>query len=301
MNMDVSVIIVNYNTRDLTLQCLNSVYKKTKHLNFEVIIVDNASSDDSVEVLRKEYPQVCLIGSKENLGFGRANNIGIKQSSGRMLFLLNPDTILINNAIYELYSFLCSHENIAICGGQLYDMDLNKTHSYSLLFPSINWELNIFSRGLISWFLSHRFDENIRRDGYSSVAYITGADMMIRRTIIDKYGAFNPTFFMYFEETELSYRYKKNGMAIAYTPAAKIVHLEGKSFEYMEKRDFFFFTGRKKFYKLTHSVLYFYVSNTIYTLVCTTGLIKSFFLLRSSKVTVWKKRLSMFYNVNKSI
>ena len=133
--MDVSIIIVNYNTQELTLQCLRSVYEKTAGISFEVIVVDNASSDDSVKQVRIEFPQVILIESPENLGFGRANNLGFENSTGDYIFLLNSDTLLINNAIEILWRFLNQNFDIAIVGGQLFEEDgVTITHSYSFVF-----------------------------------------------------------------------------------------------------------------------------------------------------------------------
>ena len=220
--MDVSIIIVNYNTQELTLQCLRSVYEKTTGISFEVIVVDNASSDDSVRQVRLEFPKVKLIESPENLGFGRANNLGFENSTGDYIFLLNSDTLLINNAIEILWRFLNQHLDIAIVGGQLFEEDgVTITHSYSFVFPSLLMELDILLRGDITHRIENKKLKIIENDGFVPVAYITGADMMLRRIDIEKYGFFDPSFFLYFEETELSYRYYRNGRKSVFLPAAK--------------------------------------------------------------------------------
>ena len=133
--MEISIIIVNYNTCDLTLQCLQSVYEKTVDVGFEVIVVDNASSDNSVEMIKKMFPQVKIIESVENLGFGKANNLGVKYANGDYLFLLNSDTILISNVIFEFYRFMQKSPQIAACGGNLIDASGNSCLLYTSPSP----------------------------------------------------------------------------------------------------------------------------------------------------------------------
>lgn len=115
--MDVSVIIVNYNTKDLILNCIQSIYEKTKDLTFEIIVSDNDSKDDSIKQISSQFPEVKIIENKKNLGFGMANNEGFKIAQGKYVFCLNPDTILINNAIKFLYDFMEHNEECAAGGG----------------------------------------------------------------------------------------------------------------------------------------------------------------------------------------
>lgn len=262
--MDVSIIIVNYNTRDLTLQCLSSVFKKTSGLSFEVIVVDNASSDDSVAQIIKYFPQVKLINNSENIGFGRANNLGYEYTSGDYIFLLNSDTILINNAIFILWEFLKKNNHIAIVGGQLYQKDgLKTTISYSHLFPSILMEIDILLRRLISSHIEKNKRKIIKKQGFVQVAYISGADMMLRSSDIQELGFFDSSFFLYFEETELSNRFFRNGRISVFYPEAKIIHLEGSSFSFSKVRSKFYKEGRKNYYRLTHNPIYGFIANTI--------------------------------------
>ena len=129
--MDVSVIMVNYNTLELTKNTINSVMEKTKDLNYEIILIDNASTDGSVEFFEKEYKdKIIFIKNNENLGFGKANNKGIEIAKGKYVFLLNSDTLLINNAIKILFDFMEKNKNCGVCGGNLFDIDLKPTHSF---------------------------------------------------------------------------------------------------------------------------------------------------------------------------
>lgn len=288
--MDVSIIIVNYNTRDLIIECLKSLYDKTTGLSFEVIVVDNASSDDSVEQVRLKFPQVRLIESQENLGFGRANNLGFEYSSGDYIFLLNSDTLLINNAIEILWRFLNENSEIAIVGGQLFEEDgTTITHSYSFLFPSLLMELDILLRGYITHRLEDKRLKSIEKDKFVPVAYITGADMMLRRSDVEKYGFFDPSFFLYFEETELSYRYYRNGRISAFLPAAKIIHLAGGSFSLAKARSKFYVEGRKNYYNITHNIFYHKIANFIWHITYITEVIRN--SRKRSKRKEWMKRI----------
>lgn len=228
--MDVSIIIVNYNTRKLTQNCLDSIFKNTSGVSFEVILVDNASNDGSVELFKQEK-SIQFIKSDKNLGFGMANNEGFKIAKGKYVFCLNPDTLLLNNAIKILFDFMETHPNAGVCGGNLYDCDMNPTHSYRMTLPSIWWEIDYHLGYLFGKLLWGRNLEFNYTDKLRSVGYITGADMMVRKEIIDKVGGFSKRFFMYYEECELTYRIRKAGYEVYSVPEAKIQHLEGKSFK----------------------------------------------------------------------
>ena len=145
MAVDVSVIVVNYNTLELTKNTINSVIEKTRDLNYEIILVDNASTDGSVEFFEREYTdKVIFIKNSENLGFGRANNKGIEISKGKYVFLLNSDTLLINNAIKILFDFMEKNKDCGICGGNLYDLEMNPMHSYKQRIPNLITLINYY-------------------------------------------------------------------------------------------------------------------------------------------------------------
>lgn len=232
--IDVSIIIVSYNTKELTKNCINALYEKTQDLNYDVWVVDNASEDGSVEMLKSEFPQVKLIESGENLGFGRANNLAITKSSAKYCFLLNSDTVLINNAVKILFDFMEKPENspVAACGGNLYDAELRQATSFGRL-PDIE-SLLIRHTALKLVFPRQNkqiknYEQSIDRTKEQEVGYISGADLMLRKSALAKTGVFDEKFFLYYEETELQHRIKNNGYKIYFVPEAKIVHLEGKS------------------------------------------------------------------------
>lgn len=234
--MQVSIIIVNYNTLELTKNTISSILSETKKIKYEIILVDNNSQDGSVEFFSNDYykKKIKFIKNNENLGFGKANNIGINIAKGKYLFLLNSDTLLLNNVVKILYKFMEKNPKIGISGGNIYDVNRLPAHSYSK-FPDYKFDLYEIYKKLYLKFFKKRLDFNYS-DIPKKVGYITGADMFIRKELVDKIGNFDPEFFMYFEETELTWRAKKIGYEIYSVPEAKIIHLEGKSFVFKETR-----------------------------------------------------------------
>jgi len=238
--MNVSVIYVNYKTCNLILDSLRSVKELTKDISYEIIVVDNHSGDDSLSVIKEKYPEVFCIESPENIGFGRANNLGIQVAQGECILFLNPDTLLMNNAIAILYRFLQSSGQTGACGGNLYDENERPTSSFGRSFPSFGQELaSIFY--LPSFYLkSSRSQFFNHTDKPLDVAFITGADLMVKKEILEKVGAFDPDFFLNYEETELCYRIQRAGFKIMSVPEAKIIHLEGRA-PYISKSHLYYF------------------------------------------------------------
>lgn len=137
----ISIVYVNYKTASLVIDSIKSVKENTTGVDYEIIVVDNASGDYSLDLIRKQYPEVICIQADDNLGFGKANNLALDQAKGDCILFLNPDTLLLNNALFELYSFLRSSYKIGACGGNLYDEDNKPTTSFSRKYPSFFWEL----------------------------------------------------------------------------------------------------------------------------------------------------------------
>lgn len=230
--MDVSIIIVNYNTKKLTLDCINSIYKYTVDVKFEVILVDNASTDGSAALFKTDN-RITFIQSGGNIGFGRANNLGYSKAIGKYIFLLNSDTVLLNNAIKIFWDKMeLLPQNISCIGTILKGVDLEDIHSFGK-FPTLSKELiyRTFSFALkkIGFELLYYDDPKIIMNTDFEVDYVTGADMFIRRTAIEECGMFDPQFFMYYEETDLQNRFSLAGykQMIVYGPS--IIHLFGAS------------------------------------------------------------------------
>lgn len=249
--IDVSIIIVSYNTCGLLQACLDALYKQTESISFEVFVVDNASVDQSLEMVHSYFKEVKVIALKENIGFGKANNEAIRVAKGRNIFLLNPDTILLNNAVKILSDFLDKHLDVAICGGNLYSKEGKPIHSHLMYLPSLYGEFDRLCRGCLSFLRYGKSIDFNYTDKPIKVGYITGADLMIRKEVLDKVGVFDPDFFMYYEETELTYRVHNAGFDVTNVPFAKIIHLEGQSLKLKEVKETMFLTSRRLYFLKT--------------------------------------------------
>ncbi len=230
--MDVSIIIVNWNTCGLLGQCLQSVCTQSSSSNFEVIVVDNGSSDGSVEMVRRDFPQTRLLVNLENRGFAAANNQGISVAKGRYVLLLNSDTIVLDRAIEKTVAFADCHPDTAVTGCRVLNSDLSLQNS-CFMFPSIlNWFL--FSTYLYRLFPRSRFFGREQmtwwaRNDAREVDVVTGCYMLVRRKAIDEVGLMDERFFMYAEETDWCYRFHTKGWKNRFMPDAEIIHLGGGS------------------------------------------------------------------------
>jgi len=227
--MDVSIIVVSYNTSRLTRDTLRSVFEHTRGIDFEMIVVDNASHDGSAEDIRREFPQARLMALTENLGFGRANNLAMETARGRNLLLLNPDTLLHDNAVKTLSDYLDAHPRCGVCGGNLVRADGRPEHSFQRALPGMATQWNRLFGGLPFLLRYGRSMEYNHSGRPLEVGYITGADMMVRAAVIAEVGGFDPDFFLYFEETELTARIRRQGYGVVSLPTVTITHLNGKS------------------------------------------------------------------------
>jgi len=258
--LDVSIIIVNYNTKKLVINCIESIINQTLNLTFEIIVVDNASIDGSPQLIKSTYPQVILIESKTNLGFGRANNLGVTKAQGKYLFFLNSDTILLNNAILALLNFNEKNSailNIGISGGILLDENKLETGSFGPLPTKARTLKSIL--GLLPRFDKMNATEHLhfQTNGYLKVGYITGADLFISNSIFKNIGGFDPNIFMYFEETDLQLRLKNANYCNCVISGTQIIHLEGASLNQMNanNRKRLIYTKSMFYYFKKHSKL----------------------------------------------
>ena len=227
MVLDVSVIIINYNTLELTLECIDSIYKQTNGLEFEIIIIDNDSQICPFIPINEKFEDVIIIKSEINLGFGKANNLGSEHAKGKYLFFLNSDTILINNAIKIMYDFIenKNDDKIAALGGNLYTLNNKPNYSYSLYYPSI-WRIILYRFRFNKIFAQEFFNNT---SAPKKVKIIIGADLFIKTNIFNDIGRFDPFYFMYIEDGDLQFQLNKNKYKIYNIPDAKIIHLQGAS------------------------------------------------------------------------
>ncbi len=225
--MEVSVVIVNWNVCDLLRRCLASIDANRGDLSLEVIVVDNASSDDSVQMVKEEFPHVRLIASQKNLGYTGGNNLGAREARGRYLLILNPDTEIVGDALQQMVAYLDAHPTAGVVGPQLRYPDGSIQPSCHR-FPTIAIALSSDSHIIGSFSqngLSHAAHGiNDQENEIQSVDWLDGAALMIRREIWQKVGAFDERFFMYFDEVDWFRRCQNVGAKAHYLAPAQIIH-----------------------------------------------------------------------------
>ncbi len=233
--IDLSIIIVSWNVRDLLRRCLASVYAAwPAERPLEVIVVDNGSGDGSVEMVRREFPNVQLIVNQDNLGFTRANNQGISASRGRYVLLLNPDTEVLDGALTTMVEYLDAHPRVGVVGPRLLYPD-GCVQSSRRRFPTLATAF-LESTILHQWFPDNRAARYYHMldqpdDRVQVVDWLVGACLMVRRQAIYEVGYLDEGFFMYSEELDWCRRIKERGWEVVYLPTARVVHYEGKSSE----------------------------------------------------------------------
>lgn len=231
--LDVSIIIVNYNTLKLTLDCLASVYGSLTSFQYEIIVVDNASHDGSVEAIRNEYPDVRLIANRVNTGFAVANNQAMEIAKGRYTLLLNSDTVVQKDTLEIMIGFMDRHPEMGASGCKvvLPDGSLDKACKRGFPTPSASF---YYAFGISRMFPDRpKFNQyqlgHLSPDDEYPVDCLVGAFMLVRRETIDQVGGLDETFFMYGEDIDWCYRIKEAGWGIYYYPRTYIVHYKGAS------------------------------------------------------------------------
>lgn len=225
-----SVIIVSYNTRRMTLDCLRTLYADLGETAAEVWVVDNASEDGSAAAIRCLFPQVRLIESECNAGFGAANNRALAQASGEFLLLLNSDAFVQPGTCTALVEYLRVHPETGVVGPRLVNQDGSVQPScYRFPSPLRAWVENLWVASVLphhlAWGDYRKWDHNAER----SVEWVIGACLLVRREAYEKIGGFDEVFFMYQEETDWQRRLRNVGWDIAFTPSAVVTHLGGVS------------------------------------------------------------------------
>jgi GT2 family glycosyltransferase len=231
--LDLSIITVSWNVRELLRSCLQSVASGRGQLNIEMIVVDSASSDGSPEMVRQDFPWVKLIASKENLGFPRGNNKGIERANGKHILLLNPDTIIMGDALTTMVDYLDQHLDVGGLGPQLLNQD-GSIQSSRRRFPTFltaifesTWLEDMAPASITR----HYYAQDLPDDQPADVDWVIGACLMVPRRVVDRVGLLDEGYFMYSEELDWCRRIVDNGWRIVYLPQAKVVHYFGKSSE----------------------------------------------------------------------
>jgi GT2 family glycosyltransferase len=232
--MQVSVIIIHYNTPELTQNCLNSFIQQTAGLSYEIIVVDNASTIGDTKNLKEQFPQIKLVRSEKNLGFAGGNNLGIKEARGRYILLLNSDTVFKENALLKAYQYLEQHPKAGVVTVRLVYPD-GKLQSAAQRFPSIKYTLAELFR--LQKFIGHKKagrlllgaffnqEENLKAD------WVWGAFFLFRKEVLDHLpgNQLDQSFFMYCEDMQWCLDIQKAGYEVHFYSGAEVVHLMGGS------------------------------------------------------------------------
>jgi len=250
--LDLSIILVNTNNGTVIRPCLDSIFRFTEGIEYEVIVVDNGSTDGSLEMLKRDYgSRIRLVENGANLGFCKANNRGMTQAEGRAVILLNSDTELRDNALKTLYDYLFADEKMGACGGVLIYPGGAPQFSYGF-YPSFPRMLWITLSGLLGIKAGRKEQAVVPGNEKNPfrVEYICGADLMMKKTVLDEVGLLDERFFIYFEETDLCRRITQAGYGIWLRPDVKIVHhIEGSFRERKRMREIIFYTSMFKYFE----------------------------------------------------
>jgi len=286
-----SVIVVNYNDKNNLRECLSSLGESLLEIPWEAIVVDNCSSDGSIEFIKSFFSEVKVIENKENLGFSKANNKGIEQSRAAYILFLNPDTILFPNSLSLLLKEMRSNPRAAGVGPALLDERMNYQVSFG---KKVDFFPELFQKLLMNRCEKYR----LRHDfGRRDVGWLSGACLLVRRRALEEAGIFDERFFLYFEDIDLCLRMRNRGWKLIYFPQARVIHKGGTStsqlglrrrWEYRKSQLYFYKKHNSLFSKvllkiylfLNFTLLYFYA---LLFKIEDASEIKKFFLLLKEK------------------
>lgn len=224
--MDLSIVIVNFNTREYTVQCIDSILKSPPAVSYEIVLVDNASTDGSADYLQSKYTDFKLIRSQKNSGIAGGNNLGIQAAAGRYILLLNNDTIVLPGSIDQTVAFLESHPEAGGVGGNLLNPDGSFQSGY-FRFPNL-WHLFLISTKIGQLFRQN-YPSHPRSDSIKEVDWMSTAFMTFRRAALFETGLVDERYFIYSDESDLQLRMWKAGWKIYYLPEVETIHFGGKS------------------------------------------------------------------------
>lgn len=227
---DLAISVVNFKSRELIRECLQSIYNKKWKVKFEVWVVDNSSGDNSGEFLKKLFPQIKFIQNQKNIGFSAAHNIVLKQVKPRYVLVLNPDTQVLEGALDKMVEFMDNHPAVGVASCKVLNFDGSLQPNggdLPLGLAVLTWLFNLESLGIHKPSY-HRVDVDYY-EKVNEVGWVSGNFMIIRREVFEKVGFLNESYFMYFEDVEFCYRVKREGFKVMINPSVAIKHLSGGS------------------------------------------------------------------------
>jgi GT2 family glycosyltransferase len=257
-SIDVSIVIVNWNGREILRDCLNSVHDNVRHIRYEVIVVDNGSRDGSPEMLERDFPNVRLLANASNTGFTIANNQGLSLARGRYLLLLNSDTIVLPEAIEGMVRYMDDHPRVGLVGPRLLNAD-GSTQLSVYPFPNVFHDVLVTIEvnrwplvGRLSKWYGQRRDETMSAQT-GEVDYVLGACMLFRREPLNRVGVLDDNYFFGGEDMDLSYRLHKDAWLTVHHVDSQIIHLHGGSRKAITASYLmWYYAGKLRFYRLHH-------------------------------------------------
>lgn len=298
--MELSIIIVNYKTPQLVIQCINSIIQHTIGIDYEIIVVDNASMDDSKYIISNKHPSAKYLQLDNNYGFGYANNRGVEHSNGDYILFLNSDTIIIDNSIKNLLDYLKKHSTeVGICGGNLFDANMNPNSSFTRIFPGLINEFCLLSGNILPRLL---YGNNLSFNHTQHelvVARLSGADMLIQKSLFLDIGGFDENYFMYSEETDLMFRLRKKGYKAICIPESQIIHLEGRSCSLALNKTKWGLISRDRFLNKRYPPIFVFICNLMHCFTCLLFIIKGFFTRNNDIVINWVYVLKNIFKIKR--
>jgi hypothetical protein len=228
MNPRVSIIIVNWNTKECLKDCLKSIYEKVRDISFEIIVVDNASTDGSQDLVKTEFPMISLIANNDNIGFGRACNQASKEARGIYLLILNPDTEIIAVDFKELFRLLEERGDIGAIVPLIYNEDGSLKYKVIRTVPKIR---DIFNYYILHNRLRFKYSKPVSSTDSQEHEYPSGSCFLIKKHVFQRLGGFDEHYFLFFEDADLGVRMVQMGLKTISLPEFKIIHIGGKSTE----------------------------------------------------------------------
>ena len=285
--MDLSIIIVSWNVKELLKKNLKEIYQNTKNISFEIFVIDNNSQDKTVEMIKKKFPQVNLIINNHNTGFAKANNQGIKKAKGKYILLLNPDMKVLDNTLENMVAWMDKNKKAGVAGCHLVDNN-NKTIPHVRKFPEFFDQLMIVLKiphvfpKVLDKYLMKNFDYNKEAE----VDSIRGAFFMIRREVIDKLVGLDERYFIWFEEVDFCKQVKNAGWKIIYTPTVKCVDYIGKSFSQVNRgiTQKYFRDSMLKYFKKWHPVWQYCILKLIWPIGIFISFVENKLNFKSTKI-----------------
>lgn len=263
-----SIIIVNYNTKDLLKNCLDSIISHTTAVDYEIMVVDNASTDGSQDMIKDLYPQIELQCNKENIGFSKANNQAYHTSRGDYLLFLNSDTLIMNDAILTLMNYLKNNPDVGIVGPKIVGTENQPSRSYMRF---LDVKCLFLGSKYLSWLIDTE-KYRLHYDHYDfsstqSVPWLSGACLMTSRRVFQEAGCFDENYFLYLEDMDLCMQVKKIGYSNIYLPSAEVVHLFGGSSEpHKSELKKIYLRSAKHYFRKNFSIIEYWLAKLYFSI-----------------------------------